>query len=217
MNWYIIIGAVVALGAAIRGNWSPCGESLQAQLHPMGELSRGNIWVVTIAAFTAGSALAGATIGALSGVVGSFILDDQAAPIWSVALVAIAAGIADLSPMTPLTPRRQVNENWIGRYRGWVYGFGFGLQLGVGFAVFVMSWGYYAMILIALLSASPALGAALGVIFGLGRGVLLYLSLRIDTPVQLASFHRRMARLKQPVFMATGVFSLAVGMAYILG
>ena len=43
----IILGLVTALGAAIRGNWSPCGESLQAQIHPLGERSRGNVWGVT--------------------------------------------------------------------------------------------------------------------------------------------------------------------------
>ena len=34
-------------------------------------------------------------------------------------------------------PRRQVDENWLATYRGWVYGAGFGAQLGVAFATIV--------------------------------------------------------------------------------
>ena len=59
----LLIGIITALGAAIRGNWSPCGESLQAQIHPLGEKSRGNIWGVTMMSFT-GAVIAAA--GALA-------------------------------------------------------------------------------------------------------------------------------------------------------
>ena len=52
MTAILFIGIVTALGAAVRGNWSPCGESLQAQIHPLGEKARGNIWGITMASFT---------------------------------------------------------------------------------------------------------------------------------------------------------------------
>lgn len=208
----IILGLVTALGAAVRGNWSPCGESLQAQIHPLGERSRGNVWGVTMTAFTAGSMVAGGAITSLLGFLGGVSIDSGESAIWIAAVLALVAGALDLSPLQPWTPRRQVNENWIGRYRGWVYGAGFGLQLGLGFAVFVMSWGYWAMLAIAFVSGSAAIGALLGATFGVGRGLLLLLSRRTTSTERLHSFHRTMMRYKTLVFRATGAATAAAGL-----
>ncbi|MGF1617323.1 MAG: hypothetical protein ACFCU2_05880 [Acidimicrobiia bacterium] len=216
MSPTIILGLVTALGAAVRGNWSPCGESLQAQIHPLGERSRGNVWGVTMAAFTAGSMVAGAALTSLLGLVGGALIDFGDSAIWIAGVLAVAAGALDLSPLKPWTPRRQVNENWIGRYRGWVYGAGFGLQLGVGFAVFVMSWGYWAMLAIAFVSGSAAVGALFGATFGVGRGLLLLLSRRSTTTERLHSFHRTMMRYKSVVFRATGAATAAAGFLVLL-
>lgn len=216
MTPIIILGLVTALGAAIRGNWSPCGESLQAQIHPLGERSRGNVWGVTMGAFTVGSMVAGAALTSLLGFIGGVLIDFGEAAIWIAAALALVAGALDLSPLQPWTPRRQVNENWISRYRGWVYGTGFGLQLGVGFAVFVMSWGYWAMLAIAFVSGSAAVGALLGASFGLGRGMLLLLSRRSTTTERLHSFHRTMMRYKTLVFRGTGLATAAAGLLVLL-
>lgn len=210
--WYLVIGTATAVGAAVRGNWSPCGESLQAQLHPMGESGRGNRWIVTITSFGIASAIAGGLLGASSAFLGSLILPGGIGPTWLVAIIAVLAGGLDLSPWRPPTPRRQVNENWINRYRGWIYGAAFGIQLGLGFTVFVMSWGYYAMLAIAFMSTNPLIGATIGIIFGFGRGLLLYLSRTVDTPEKLATFHRAMADRKQMTFRLTGATTTAVGL-----
>lgn len=212
MTPIIILGLVTALGAAIRGNWSPCGESLQAQIHPLGERSRGNVWGVTMAAFTIGSMMAGGALTSGLGLVGGVLIDFGDSAMWIAGVLAVVAGALDLSPLKPWTPRRQVNENWIGRYRGWVYGAGFGLQLGLGFAVFVMSWGYWAMLAIAFASGSAAVGALLGATFGVGRGLLLLLSRRSTTTERLHSFHRTMMRYKTVVFRATGAATAAAGL-----
>lgn len=212
MTPIIILGLVTALGAAIRGNWSPCGESLQAQIHPLGERSRGNVWGVTMAAFTIGSMMAGAALTSGLGLVGGVLIDFGDSAMWIAGVLAVVAGALDLSPLKPWTPRRQVNENWIGRYRGWVYGAGFGLQLGLGFAVFVMSWGYWAMLAIAFASGSAAVGALLGATFGVGRGLLLLLSRRSTTTERLHSFHRTMMRYKTVVFRATAAATAAAGL-----
>ncbi len=212
MNTVMMIGLVTAMGAAVRGNWSPCGESLQAQIHPLGEKGRGNVWGITMAAFTIGSMLAGAALTGALGWLGSVLLGSTPAAIWIVAIIAVAAGLLDLSPARPWTPKRQVNENWIRSYRGWVYGAGFGVQLGLGFTVFVMSWGYWAMLVIALLSGSAWLGALLGAAFGLGRGLLLLLSRTSTTPERLAKFHSRMATWRNRVFRATAAATAAVAL-----
>ena len=213
MTLIFVVGLVMAAGAAVRGNWSPCGESLQAQIHPLGEGSRGNQWGVTILFFTIGSVTAGMTLGAIFGLAGSAVGADwtDGARLGLAAIVAVVAGALDLAMVRPWTPRRQVNENWIGRYRGWVYGAAFGIQLGLGFAVFVMSWGYYAMLLASFLTHSPLEGAFIGAVFGLGRGMLLYLSRRITTPEALRSFHRVMAAWRPAVFRATGTAMLVTG------
>jgi hypothetical protein len=216
MTSIIAIGLVTAIGAAVRGNWSPCGESLQAQIHPLGEASRGNIWGVTLAAFTIGSMAAGAALTSFLGLIGGAIAPVGDAAIWIVGTLAVTAGLLDLTSLQPWTPRRQVNENWIGRYRGWVYGTGFGLQLGLGFAVFVMSWGYWAMLAIAFVTGSAFAGTLLGAAFGLGRGMLLLLSRRSTTTERLHSFHRTMMRYKTGVFRATGFVTAAAGLLLLM-
>lgn len=218
MTPQVIVGLVSAIGAAIRGNWSPCGESLQAQIHPLGESSRGNIWGITIAAFTLGSMAAGAALCALFAWIGMLLIPGMSSgtALTITAGLAIVAGALDLSPLKPLTPRRQVNQDWIGRYRGWVYGFGFGVQLGVGFAVFVMSWGYYAMLGAALLSRSIWAGVLMGAVFGFGRGLLLYPSRWITSPDKLFRFHRKLMEIKSPVFTATGVATLGVAVLVLI-
>ena len=40
-------------------------------------------------------------------------------------------------------PRRQVDERWLHRYRGWVYGVGFGFQLGFGLLTVVTTSTVY--------------------------------------------------------------------------
>jgi hypothetical protein len=216
METLTIVGLVTALGAAIRGNWSPCGESLQAQIHPLGEASRGNNWGVTMAAFTLSSMVAGGSLTGVLGLLGSSVIVTGPTPIWITVITATAAGALDLSPLRPWTPKRQVNEDWIRRYRGWVYGAGFGVQLGLGFTVFVMSWGYWAMLAIAFLSGSFVIGVALGAAFGFGRGLLLLLSRSNTTPERLADFHRRMASAKGRAFGATAVATSAIALVALI-
>ncbi len=216
MTGPLAISLVIAIGAALRGNWSPCGESLQAQIHPLGERSRGNVWGITITSFTVASMAAGAATTSLMGWLGSHFGIGSGPALLGIAGLGILAGTLDLSPLRPWTPRRQVNENWIGRYRGWVYGAAFGIQLGVGFAVFVMSWGYYAMLGASLIIGSPLAAASIGATFGLFRGLLLLLARRIDTPERLLRFHLRMADLKAPVFNATGIAMIAASVALLI-
>lgn len=212
MTSIFIIGLVTAVCAAVRGNWSPCGESLQAQIHPLGEKSRGNVWGVTMTSFTIGSMLAGAVLCSLMGFLGSLVLNGGVWAVWVAGALALAAGMLDLSPIKPWTPRRQVNENWIGNYRGWVYGAGFGLQLGLGFAVFVMSWGYWAMLAISFVAASAPAGAVIGATFGVGRGLLLLLGRQSTNPEKLRRFHGSMMRYKAPVFRATGIITATIAL-----
>src|ERR1700682_4900336 len=106
-----------------------------ASINPLGERARGNRGAWTVAAYTGAAVAAAATVGAVLGGLGGLGAAVVGAG-WSAAvlgLVAIGAGLVDLVvPGRLLTSRRQVDEDWMVRYRGWVYGAGFGAQLGAG-------------------------------------------------------------------------------------
>src|SRR5436853_1685173 len=105
---------------------------------PLGERSRGGRWVTTVAWYLAGSTLAGATAGWLLGSVGSVTIGPLNPPhpwmLFALALVIVAGVALDVRLFGARLPtvHRQVNEDWLHRYRAWVYGVGFGIQLGLG-------------------------------------------------------------------------------------
>lgn len=86
--------------------------------------------------------------------------------------MVLVAGVAELARWPVPTVGRQVSDEWQARYRGWVYGSGFGLQLGIGVATTVTTPVVYgAVALLVLLGATGELGAAQlgGAAFGLAR------------------------------------------------
>ncbi len=169
-----------------------------SSIHPLGERARQNRWGGTAASFAVGAVASAATAGAVLGWVGSH-LSDGAWRWWAMMAVVVVAGVADLARIRPPGPRRQVNEDWIGRYRGWVYGVGFGAQLGLGVATFVVTWGVWATILVAALSGSSLAGGLIGLAFGIGRTVPPVAAGWIDRPSRLTAFNRRMAAWSSPV------------------
>ena len=104
-------------------------------ISPLGERARGNRWPVTVAAYVLGSGVAGAAVGGVLGLLGDLLL--RPLPLVAAA-VCLAAAAADLAGLLP-RGSRQVDEDWLVRYRGWVYGLAFGGQLGVGVATIVTS------------------------------------------------------------------------------
>ena len=87
--------------------------------------------------------------------------------------------------------RRQVNERWLDQYRSWVYGGGFGWQIGTGLATYITTAAVYLMAVLAILTASPVAALAIGTGFGLLRGLAVLLNRRITDPMDLLAFHRR--------------------------
>ena len=141
---------------------------------PLGERSRGFSWRVTALAFGLGSLLAGLLAGAAAGGAGS-LLPDGKWRLFTLLGVLLAAICFDATALRRRLPsiRRQVNEDWLGRYRGWVYGAAFGLQLGVGVATIVTSAAIYAAAFGALLSGAILTGALAGGAFGATRAASL--------------------------------------------
>ena len=139
-----VLGLVVALAAAVRSTWSPCGQSMLSQLTPVGEASRGYRYRTTAIWFVLGAVVGGATIGAVMAALAAAV---SAIGATSTALLGIAAGLAVLGATVdsgvlgfmPPFFKRQVNEYWLSKYRAWVYGSGFGWQIGAGVTTYIMT------------------------------------------------------------------------------
>jgi hypothetical protein len=198
------LGIVVALGAALRSTWSPCGQSMLSQITPLSERGRNQHFSVTAGWFVVGSVLGGASLGlvaALGAAAASAadVSSDTALAILAVLALVAAAVDAGVFGFRPPFFRRQVNEDWLPRYRGWLYGVGFGWQVGVGVATYIMTAAVFLVVAIGALTASPAAAFAIAVLFGLVRGLTVFLTAKVHTPAQLASFHRRFDAWGEPV------------------
>ena len=160
-----------------------------SSITPLGQRGRGGSWTRTVVGFWTGAVLAAAAVFTVAGAMGSLIGLDRLNP-W-ISLVAIAAAaVLDMTGVRPLGPRRQVDEDWLGRYRDWVIGFGFGAQLGLGFVTIVPSFGYWALLVVAASVGLPQ-AVLIGVGFGVGRSLLLLTARRIGSPSALAEMMRR--------------------------
>jgi sulfite exporter TauE/SafE len=174
-----------------------------ASITPLGERGRGNQWWLTVLAYEAGSIIGGAAMGASAGAIGlplAHLLLASAlaravagASVTAVAL-ALEIGTRNASSRMP-GPRRQVDKAWLDRYRGWVYGGGFGLQLGTGLVTIVNSAAMYALVGLLIAMGSPTTGAAVGALFGLARALPLLAFGRARDFVSLQQVHRRLDRL----------------------
>ena len=179
-----------------------------SSIHPLGERARGNRWGITAAAYVSASLAGGALIGAAAGMVGwvgaQVVRPGPAAVAWLLAGGCLLAALFDIQalPLALPTVRRQVNEDWLHRYRGGVYGAGFGFQLGAGVATIVTTAGVYLTLFVAVLAglqaghggAAPAVlaGSLVGGTFGLVRALPVLLVARVRSPAQLRSAHRVM-------------------------
>ena len=106
-----------------------------------------------------------------------------------------------------------MNERWLDRYRSWVYGAGFGWQIGVGLATYIMTSALYLLILIGGLTAEPVVAIALGALFGLVRGLAVYLAAGLDSTERLLSFHSKFESHREAVRQSTIVIMAAVSVA----
>ncbi|MGQ0824023.1 MAG: hypothetical protein ACT4OX_03145 [Actinomycetota bacterium] len=187
---------VLAIAVAIRSTWSPCGLSMLSTVTPLAERGRAHRYGVTASWFILGGIAGGATLGLGTALVAWLVAAADPAPAVIGAVVVLAAMIAIASDTNWLGFRlpahtRQVDDAWLARYRAWVYGIGFGWQIGIGLATYIMTAGVYLLIVGSALAASPFLAFAIGVVFGAVRGLAVLLSARISTPAGLFAFHRR--------------------------
>ncbi|HWE32208.1 MAG TPA: hypothetical protein VG410_01915 [Solirubrobacteraceae bacterium] len=182
-----------------------------ASITPLGERGRQSTWEVTVTAFVIGGTAGGAAIGALAGLIGDLVLPagvGAAARLAALAVIVLLALALDARFDPAPGPRRQVNEHWLHRYRGWVYGLGFGAQLGLGLTTVVSSAATYVALAAAFLARSPADGVVIVGCFGLVRGLTPLAAARIDRRERLVTFHARFDRARATAVRA-GVGGLA--------
>lgn len=174
-----------------------------SSITPLGERSRRQRFAVTALFLLVGAAGAAAALGALLGALGAQLPLSSSQRLAALGVAAALGLTADLLlPGGVPTHLRQVDERWLRRYRGWVYGLGFGAQLGVGVATVVTTSAVYLTILGEALAPSVLAGAVIGAIFGGVRGASVLLASHVDTPARLLDFHRRIASLERPASAA---------------
>lgn len=198
----LTISAVgIAVVAALRGTWSPCGVSMLSSITPLSESGRGNRYWATVTWFLFGAIIGGATLGALAALGALVVSATEMTSTASAVLVLVAGLITVASDLgvggfrLPANPR-QVERTWLDRYRSWVYGLGFGWQLGVGVATYVMSAGVYLMVIAASATGEPLLAMAIITLFGFLRGLAILPAARVRTPADLTALHRLIERFR---------------------
>lgn len=198
------LAVIVAIATAIRSIWSPCGLSMLSTITPMAEAGRGHSFLSTSVWFVIGSVAGGLSLGGLMGAIAMSVdaLEaTTAVALWIAAAASLIAAASDGRVAGFRLPGhdRQVNERWLDQYRSWIYGVGFGWQIGVGLATYIMTAGVYLLVLMGGLTASPWIALALGGLFGLVRGLAVYLAAGLDSGERLLSFHARFESWREPV------------------
>src|SRR6202030_1324598 len=96
-----------------------------------------------------GGASLGVGMAALAAVIGA--AGPSATVLAAVACgasLAAAAADAHLAGVRVPVHHRQVNERWLAQFRPWVYGAGFGWQIGAGVVTYIKSSAVYLMIVL---------------------------------------------------------------------
>jgi hypothetical protein len=220
----VVLTCVVAVAAAVRSTWSPCGLSMLSTITPIGEQGRGNRYHRSVAWFVTGAVLGGATLGAGAALlalgVGALDLSGEAALGTAAVLAAITlASDLNLGGFRLPSHTRQVNEGWLAQFRSWVYGGGFGWQIGVGLATYVTTAAVYLMIAMAALTGSPLVAFAVVTGFGLVRGLAVLVGRNLTTPQRMLALHRRLEELlptaqRGIVAVQAGVLAVAAAAAW---
>jgi hypothetical protein len=192
MTVLLVLALGTAVASAARGLWSPCGLSVLSSINPVAESARGHRYWLTVAWYVAGAAFGGVVLGGACalGAAGYQRLAASPAVTWALAalaaVVVLASDVGAFGVALPTNPR-QVDVSWLTTYRRWVYAGGFGVQIGTGFATYIMSAATYLTALLAVLTARPAVALGIGVTFGTCRGIAVMVAARARTPERLRS------------------------------
>ncbi len=191
-----LLCSAVAVAAAVRSTWSPCGLSMLSTITPFSERAKGHSYRATSTWFVIGATVGGACLGLVMALSALAVrhLHPSTAVVGVLALVAsLVAAVSDAEVAGFRIPfhRRQVNERWLDQFRPSVYGLGFGWQIGTGVATYITTGAVYLMIALGALTGRPAVALTVGTGFGMLRGTAVLLTRRVVDPPGLRAFHRR--------------------------
>jgi hypothetical protein len=192
-----------------------------ASITPLGERGRHRRWGITASWLVVGSALGGAALGTLCGTAGLALAAtgvSTEALLLSLAPALILFGLIDFGAggLSIVGPTRQVNDGWMYEFRGWAYGFGFGVQLGFAVATVVITPAVYGMILASVASGSLLVAVAAGTAFGLARGLTALPGGKVQQPADLAVLQYWLGRLDRPSRLSVATCQLALGVVAIV-
>jgi hypothetical protein len=191
-----------------------------SSITPLGERSRGARWHRTTTAYVLASALSGALLGWLLATIGHAVRLARLEPAgWLILAVCCVVGVGlerKLFDLRLPTTRRQVDQAWMQLLRGWVYGAGFGAQLGLGVTTIVYSSAIYVLLAFELLAAGPALGALVGFVFGALRGATILLGAHVHDTASLMRLHARLEASRRPTIGALQATQLVVAGALVV-
>jgi hypothetical protein len=198
-----------------------------ASISPFGERARGQRWGTTVSAYLVASTLGGALVGGVLAVAGAALVHVTGAGTTTRLVVLAALGFLGLGLDAGIAgthlpgPHRQVDERWLGAYRGWAYGAGFGIQLGAAFTTIVPASITYLAFACALLSGSLGGGVVVGATFGLVRALPLLVNGKVHDPTTLRDrmrfadealpVARRASTLTQLSFVVVALGAAVVG------
>jgi len=135
---------------------------------------------------------------------------------WSVAVAAAVVALASdlrLGGWSLPVPR-QVDERWLTTYRRWIYAAGYGVQIGTGFATYIMTAGVYLLATLAVLTGHPGQALAAGLLFGLVRGLAITVAAPALDADRLRSLMARVDAAAAPsVLVACGAHVIVAGTA----
>lgn len=180
-----------------------------SSIHPFGERARGQRYAVTTAWFALGATVGGLLLGTVMAALAAGVAAVGVGGLIPALVVIIASAVWDLSRRPVPSYARQVDENWLPRYRGWVYGMGFGVQLGVGFSTYVKTALTYGFVLAAILLGSPIVAVWSGLVFGAARGLSVMTTSRVQSPHELREFFARLIA-SQKMVRTTGALTVIV-------
>ena len=197
------LGAAIAVAAAVRSTWSPCGLSMLSSITPLAERSRGHRFGVTATWFMLGSVLGGATLGVLAAGLAarrsrrrSRTHDGERDPGRAGPRDgAVRRSALRLAPALPRPPGQRAVAGPVPPV---------GLRGRVRLADRLRAGHLHhdrrpvPHVVAAIVGASPTAALAIATAFGLVRGLAVLLSARITTIESLHRFHRRFDACPSP-------------------
>jgi hypothetical protein len=171
------LGAALCLTgflAGLTGAWSPCGFSVVDTLRSRGRADGRSMYAAAVA-FACGAVGGGVLLfGSLAVAGAAFQASSRAATVVALSFAAVAAAGEALGLRIVPQIRRQVPEPWRRTLPLPLAAGLYGVLLGLGFTTFVLTLALPALAAISVALAEPQLGIAIGIAFGAGRAVPVF-------------------------------------------